>query len=491
MTRVFGALVVGIFMAGTAAAQTVTDYYPQTGTLGTQVTVHITGLPAGADVGQLRLFLNVHELRDSVPTAQSNTSRLILPLVYTPDSQENWWSVLAERRVSLSVGPSGAKPFSVTAPELSEEDKREGARKFTIEPVVFNMYPRRGGIGTLVTFHVSGLRQMRAPNSPDALRLFVAGQPIPDSKPATIDLRNGRVSFYLEHTSASSRIWRDVLTWRERPLTVGWEKDGPLSLVDTSVHGSLQQFSFRPGTVRTVVFVIAFLIISAVFIYLAASTPLLRNAQLAPPISAGTAAQPTAFSLARCQMAWWTFLTMCASVLIWMLTGTLTLTPQVVVLIGISGATALGAVVIDASKQNSAASEARQEQSKAVAAEQAAAAADAQAAVNAGAANAVLLTEATAYQAEAVRHQARATVLERDASPPPAKGSLLTDLVSDSNGVSFHRFQILSWTVVLGLYFVSETVTTLAMPKLTDEMLTLLGISNSMYLGFKFPERRV
>ena len=61
-------------------------------------------------------------------------------------------------------------------------------------------------------------------------------------------------------------------------------------------------------------------------------------------------------------------------------------------------------------------------------------------------------------------------------------------MLSDSNGVSFHRFQMLAWTIVLGIIFVGQVWKELAMPEFNDTLLSLLGISAGTYVGLKIPE---
>jgi hypothetical protein len=137
------------------------------------------------------------------------------------------------------------------------------------------------------------------------------------------------------------------------------------------------------------------------------------------------------FSLGRCQMAFWFFLVAWAFLFLWLVTGrgdTDTLTPEALALMGISAATGLGAAFIE----------------------------------------------------KAGGSKARSS-----------KGFVL-DLVTESDvqGVSFHRFQMIMWTLVMGIIFVSEVLTRLMMPKLDATLLALVGISSGTYLGFKFTDVR-
>ena len=58
-------------------------------------------------------------------------------------------------------------------------------------------------------------------------------------------------------------------------------------------------------------------------------------------------------------------------------------------------------------------------------------------------------------------------------------------------GVSFHRFQIAAWTIVLGIIFVTQVYKVLAMPDFNGSLLALLGISAGTYIGLKIPEATV
>src|SRR5262249_3292899 len=75
--------------------------------------------------------------------------------------------------------------------------------------------------------------------------------------------------------------------------------------------------------------------------------------------------------------------------------------------------------------------------------------------------------------------------LTRPVSEGPVK-----DLLTDSDGISFHRFQMLVWTIVLAFLFVIGVYQTLTMPTFSNTLLSLMGISSGTYLGFKIPEKQ-
>jgi hypothetical protein len=69
---------------------------------------------------------------------------------------------------------------------------------------------------------------------------------------------------------------------------------------------------------------------------------------------------------------------------------------------------------------------------------------------------------------------------------------LFADWLSEgsTNKYSFHRFQMLAWTLLLGFVFAIKVSADRAMPEFNAMTLALLGISAGTYLGFKLPAAR-
>lgn len=135
------------------------------------------------------------------------------------------------------------------------------------------------------------------------------------------------------------------------------------------------------------------------------------------------------YSLGRCQLSFWTFLVVGSFLLIWIVTGDYNhiVTQQTFILLGISSATGLASVAIDGGK--------------------------------AAIANA------------------------------KSEGFLL-DLLTDRNGITVYRFQLMLWTMALGVVYVFSVYQTLSTPNFDANLLTLTGISAGTYLGFKIPEKQ-
>jgi hypothetical protein len=74
-------------------------------------------------------------------------------------------------------------------------------------------------------------------------------------------------------------------------------------------------------------------------------------------------------------------------------------------------------------------------------------------------------------------------------STPSASHGLWQDICDDGNGLSFHRLQVVIWTLILGTVFIYSVKQVMSMPEFSETLLVLMGISNGTYLGFKIPEK--
>ena len=167
-----------------------------------------------------------------------------------------------------------------------------------------------------------------------------------------------------------------------------------------------------------------------VFAILAAKSGIVRDPDL-PPRGDGR----LQFNLARCQMAFWFFLFTAAYVFIWVVKReTDTLTDQCLVLLGISTGTTLASAFITHS------------------------------------AGSRILSPANCPFNDGIRR-------------------FFWEILSDDAGkVTFYRFQMVVWTLVLGMVFIKSVYFSLAMPAFGSNELALMGISAGTYLAFKFPE---
>lgn len=261
------------------------------------------------------------------------------------------------------------------------------------------------------------------------IALFLDGKQIKGLVP---DNDKGRLLYHLDHTTDSEDTWADLLG--DPPLDHRfWERPTRVSVGLENGLPIESNATFNLVRIRQGYFwscSVLFLLLLAALIWLALSTDLLRDSGPNP----AQGLKP--FSLARCQMAFWFVIVVGSFLFIWLVTGDLDiLNTSTLVLIGIGSGTALGAAVIDAGNAKEAAA--------------------------AG-------------------------------NPPAPKKSVdfLRDLLNDAAGISFHRFQMLVWTLVLAVIFFYGAWHRLEMPEFSATLLALQGISAGTYLGFKIPEQR-
>jgi hypothetical protein len=96
---------------------------------------------------------------------------------------------------------------------------------------------------------------------------------------------------------------------------------------------------------------------------------------------------------------------------------------------------------------------------------------------------------ATAAGSNAVDANAKGKNREFDGSDGKPSDGFWNDLMSDSQGYSIHRFQNVVFTLLVGFYFLIQTISDLEMPVLDDNILLVLGISSGAYVALKPFER--
>jgi len=235
------------------------------------------------------------------------------------------------------------------------------------------------------------------------------------------------------------------------------------------------------------------------FLALARNTHIIRDAT-APRRPDGL--RP--YSLARGQMALWFFLVIASYFFLWIVTGDMdTLNTSVLALIGISAGTALGSAFVDAAKPVSVGSPGNQpivdvtrphlevlaelNQLRADTQKELEALQKARASISPS--DKQVLDENERQQNEVRERLANYRWQSAYFAWPTWKG-VMYDLLAENNLISFHRFQIFVWTLILGIMFVANVYNELAMPEFSATLLGLLGISAGTYVGFKLPETK-
>ena len=332
------------------------------------------------------------------------------------------------------------------------------------------------------------------------LTLYLDGVALKSLKPA-FTKNNTQISFSLEYLPSANnnadnqQIWKQLLKQKRnyffsRPVNVSLGYDG--IQFASSVNATL--------TIVDKTWFYWFLAISGLlivfFIWLTISSDVIREPGLQPNGSR----KP--FSLSRFQMAVWFFVVLISYVFIWIVTSDLAnLTPSVLGLIGISAATGLGAMALDSSKsadQDKLLNDLTISLNQYLVNQQILTSEIAQitSAINVIPAPANLTdlqtslatkTGELAGKQQQILHANNQIRALQDAALPEKSQGFIKDILHDDGGVSFHRFQIFSWTITLIIIFISKVSSDLNMPDFDSNLLALMGISSGTYLGFKLP----
>lgn len=339
---------------------------------------------------------------------------------------------------------------------------------------------------------------------PTKLVLFVDGQVFKDVHPESVGWN--RVVFKLERTTPAFDSWNSLLgspgldPVKPVKVSVGYAEQKPWNLAFDQPNLNLIVYRGRWAIGSLIGLILMF-----VLFWKYGRTSLLRDA--GPPNPPKGKNRP--YSLAKVQVAWWFFLVIGCFLLIYLITGEYTMTETALTLIGIGTGTALGSAMIDSSKRDSADSQLGTLNPQKAKLETEIAELktekvrlDTAVTTNPGATDAqkaALKTDQESLKAKNIelvgkQEELKAVSAQIDDAKTglekPVSEGWWSDLVTDVNGPSFHRFQMIAWTVILGVLFLAKVYKSLSMPVFSGTMLALMGISAGTYLGFKIPEKQ-
>jgi len=338
-------------------------------------------------------------------------------------------------------------------------------------------HTRDSGLYDHIIVEVENLKQWAEQSGNNAANfiLYLDGKPLKGLRPDTERVFENKLRYQLLRTPESKEQW-DALLGRpssfERQVTVALGLPGsPSDMIVT-----------EPGTMRLtminrwgfgIFFVLAAL---GLFIFLKRGLKSLRDPNATVPV------EQRPFSLGRCQMAFWFLLVVVSYVFIWMVTTDYGSLPgAVLVLIGISAGTALGASVVNSNKREEA--EKKLENLATDRAEKLAAVPPAPLAPGAP-------PPAVAAPAAAIARLDQKIEKLAPQVNPVTQGGFFSDIFRDPDGtLSFPRIQIFVWTLVLGAIFIIQVFNRLAMPDFPGTLLALMGISSGTYIGLKMPDQ--
>src|SRR6185312_1119922 len=198
-------------------------------------------------------------------------------------------------------------------------------------------------------------------------------------------------------------------------------------------------------------------------------------------------AEHQTYSLGRWQMAVWFSLIFASYVFLYILLNDInTLNSQALMLMGISGATALAAIAVDAVKDTP--QDTVNESLKALGIRTYQDVVRIRLERDARIAALKLPNDDVAKLNSEIQDRENLLQTYHDHIAPFETQGWRKDLATDQNGYALHRIQVVSWTLLLGAIFLYGVYSELTMPQFSATLLALMGISGAGYVGFKYPE---
>jgi len=487
------------------------------------VTVCVTGLQDYAQKQGLRLSIGGQVLSILPTIGPSDRDYLNFILQFNKVKSDDWQAWAEILQASLKSDDSEGKPLAITVTDGKEVFKSEAFVEIKLsscadlpeaalmaqesrekeqqspggsrsEPVTLKVvqgwspldttdFTRMGQQVTVCVMNLNSWTKLQT-NHLAKLRLSIGGQVL--SMPPTIGPSDQEyLNFILRLDKENSddwKTWAQILEASRQNVDSEGKHTLPITVADGSEVFESEAFVEIDPYPEHWYLILGFLLFLLVaLIYLAARTDLLRSAAGEKP----SLPLRAPYSLGIAQMSFWFYLAVAAYVFIFATTHQAHIPMgSVLGLLGISSTTGLAAIFVDKGKDASA-----QNQKNTLLTEQAALSARI---------NDLTATGVTPGSAAETELRDKTTRLSQvrllvaqlpPAPPPPTSKGLIVDLLNDGDGVSFHRFQIAVWTIVLGFVFVWSVYRNISMPEFDASLLTLMGISAGTYVGFKFPEK--
>jgi hypothetical protein len=302
------------------------------------------------------------------------------------------------------------------------------------------------------------------------------------------------LNFVLSRTEASKPGWTTILgrpsfDTRDIEVSVGFEDQFPLK--PTSAKLPHLNLDIIP-TGWFILWCFIFVGMVVLFFISARRSNIIRDGN---PIADDVPGVSGTYSLSKSQGAWWFFVIIATYLLIGIVTGDFSnsINSTALILLGIGAGTVLGSAAIDA--QKSAPADLQAQRDKAASLRVELDQLDKDITENKKKLDASPAPDAAAVQQLTLdldrKQEQKAQKLSAYRKLVRNSEGFLIDILSDANGISFHRFQIFAWTVVLSIIFIKEVYENLAMPTFDTTLMGLLGLSAGTYLGLKIPEPTV
>ncbi|NTW51770.1 MAG: hypothetical protein HGB22_04205 [Chlorobiaceae bacterium] len=344
---------------------------------------------------------------------------------------------------------SSSSSYSADKPKASSADKAK-PEKITFRVLdVTNVRPKnkdRARLGDKISVKVDSLGALMklANNDINKIELTINDTVVPDLRPLR-KADDNTLEYLLASNEKNHAIWDSLGIKSNKlvmPVTISLAFDNDKDNKSADVRGYDFKLILKNNTVTSILFGIGAALFAISFIRLGKLDARLRNYGPDSP-----------YSLALVQMAVWYYIVTMSFIYLYVTNGCMPeLNNSTMILLGISSVTAVGAKVIDSSNKD---------------------------------------------KMQEVADKASDTGAEKDNGGKTMSEKLeelksrnfIYDILSDEYGLALSRFQIFVWTIIMGVIFVNDVLTTAAIPDFSDtNVLTLMGISSGSYVGYKMKE---
>lgn len=334
------------------------------------------------------------------------------------------------------------------------------------------------------------------PLDPSAYVLFLNGRAIAGLDDTIFNSDDHSLIFHLRRNNTNVAVWSALLG-----SPTNWSVDVSVSLGEktqdcepshpniTGSNGKDPKFQLVVVSPYRLLFATIVIAIVGAVVWGTGTRSTILKDNLLPQI----APERQPYSLGRWQMAFWFTLIFASFIFLYtLLWDANTISDQALMLMGISGATGLAAIAVDAAKDTpvGAANNALRalglfSYADVLSVRKEIADKRQQLVTNPP----PVPARATQIQAEITDRQLLLRTYENAILPFVSQG-WYRDLMTDINGTALHRLQVFCWTLVLGIVFLIGVYRDLAMPQFSTTLLALMAISGAGYVGFKYPEKQ-
>ena len=315
--------------------------------------------------------------------------------------------------------------------------------------------------------------------------LYINENPILGIEPQQFN--TNELKYELAINDKNIGVWEKILNGnfqssKKVAITVGREGERPLE-TDVKDEKAFELFLVSQWT--WLCFLGIMIVVFLFLVWAIAKTSLLREKGY--PIEPG---EKRIFSLGLAQMAFWLYIIFGSFLLLFIVMKQVpTLNTSVLILLGISSATALSSFVINTNKIENEKSLLSNLTSEADMLSERINNLEEELKSDPSRSDQILMQQEKDIKLQRLLEVKKELSSKKRGIKFPKSRGFFRDMVEDNGEANLYRVQIILWTLVLGGIFLYKVIKELSIPEYDATLLSLMGISSGTYIGFKIPEK--